>query len=117
MKDCIKDYDSVYGFWCFSFERFHGILAKFHTKKNGVSLQVMRELVSGSHLRCDKIIKDSVFREIKSTTQACHDMYVLQQAEVVNGSKVEFSCEKRLSLVRQAVLTRDVVCGVEYLFK
>ena len=77
----------------------------------------MRELVSGSHLRCDKIIKDSVFREIKSTTQACHDIYVLQQAEVVNGSKVEFSCEKRLSLVRQAVLTRDVVLQVEDLFK
>ena len=117
LKDCIKDYDSVYGFWCFTFERFHGILGKFHTNKNGVSLQVMRELVSGSQLRCGKIVKESVFREIKSTTQACHDMYVLRQAEVLNGSKIEFSCEKRLSLVREAVLTRDVVCGVEDLFK
>ena len=117
MKDCIKDYGSVYGFWCFSFERFNGILGKFHTNSNDISLQVMRKLVSGSQLRCDKIVDESVFRKIESTTQTCHDMYVLRQAEVVNGFKLEFSCEKRLSLVRQAVLTRDAVREVEDLFK
>ena len=108
LKDCIKDYGSVYGFWCFSFERFNGIFGKFHTNNN-ISLQVMRKLVSGNQLRCDKIVDEFVFREKESTTQTCHDMYVIRQAEVVKGFKLEFSCEKRRSVVRQAVLTRDAV--------
>ena len=77
LKDCIKDYGSVYGFWCFNFERFNGILGKLHTNNNDISLQGTRKLVSGSQLLCDKIVGESVFREIESTTQTCHDMYVL----------------------------------------
>ena len=39
LKHCIKD-----------FERFNGILGKFHTNNNDISLKVMRKLVSGSQL-------------------------------------------------------------------
>lgn len=33
MADCLKDFGSVYGFWCFSYERYNGILCSFPTNK------------------------------------------------------------------------------------
>ena len=44
-------------------------------------------------------------------------MYIPGQAKVVKGFKLEISCKKRLSLVRQAVLTRDAVQEVENPFE
>ena len=29
LKGCVLDYGPVYNFWCFSFERFNGILSSF----------------------------------------------------------------------------------------
>lgn len=31
IKECILDYGPVYGFWCFSFERYNGMLGDYHT--------------------------------------------------------------------------------------
>jgi len=45
LKDCILDYGSVYGFWCFSFERFNGILGKYHSNNHSITIQVMRKFV------------------------------------------------------------------------
>ena len=117
LKNYIKDYGSVYEFWCFGFGRFDGILGKFHTNRNDISLQGMRKLVSGSQLRYDKIVYESVFREIESTTETCHDKYVLRQAEVVNGFNQNFHAKNVSHQVRQGVLTTDAFCDVEDLFK
>ena len=38
---------------------------------------VCKERGNWYQLPCDKIVGESVFREIESTTQTCHDMYVL----------------------------------------
>ena len=29
-KDCIVDYGPVFTFWCFSFERYKGIMGDYH---------------------------------------------------------------------------------------
>lgn len=31
LVDCLRDYGPVYSFWCFSFERYNGILGDYHT--------------------------------------------------------------------------------------
>ena len=31
LLDCILDYGPVYSFWCFSFERYNGIMGDYHT--------------------------------------------------------------------------------------
>lgn len=31
LKDCILDYGPVFSFWCFSFERYNGIMGDYHT--------------------------------------------------------------------------------------
>ena len=46
MAACIKDYGSVYGFWCFSYERYNGILGSFPTNKKKVASQLMRRFIS-----------------------------------------------------------------------
>ena len=35
LKECMLDYGPVYSFWCFSFERFNGILGKFNNNHIG----------------------------------------------------------------------------------
>lgn len=33
LKECVLDYGPVYNFWCFSFERFNGILSSFNNNR------------------------------------------------------------------------------------
>lgn len=43
MAECLKDYGSMYGFWCFSYERYNGILGNFQTN---ISSQLMRRFIN-----------------------------------------------------------------------
>lgn len=51
LKECIHDFGSVYSFWCFSFERYNGILGNYNTNNHSISVQVMRQFQSGFQLR------------------------------------------------------------------
>lgn len=37
LKDIIKDYGPIHSFWCFSFERYNGILGSYTTKTDQLS--------------------------------------------------------------------------------
>ncbi|XP_035697293.1 uncharacterized protein LOC118430485 isoform X2 [Branchiostoma floridae] len=43
LKDCIIDYGPVYSFWCFSFERYNGMLGKYNHNNRNIELQIMRQ--------------------------------------------------------------------------
>lgn len=45
LKACIEDYDPVYAFWLFSFERLNGIMGSYHTKGKSISLQLTRRFL------------------------------------------------------------------------
>ena len=47
LKDCLKEFGTVYGFWCFSFERYKGIPGSFCTNKHSISVQLMKKIISG----------------------------------------------------------------------
>ena len=34
--DCIRDYGPLYSFWCFSFERYNGILGSYHKNNHNI---------------------------------------------------------------------------------
>ena len=53
LKEVILDHGPVTSFWCFSFERFSGILGSITTNKRSVELQIMRKFI----LRFPKDIK------------------------------------------------------------
>ena len=47
LKECILDCGPVHAFWCFSFERFNGILGGMQVNGRSVELQLMRKLLAG----------------------------------------------------------------------
>ena len=46
IKNCVLDYGPTYAFWCFSFERFNGILGKYQTNNHAIPVQLMRKFVN-----------------------------------------------------------------------
>ena len=51
IKECMEDYGTVYGFWCFSYERYNGILGSFPTNKKCITSQIMRRFIYESQSR------------------------------------------------------------------
>ena len=47
LKECVIDCRPVHAFWCFSFERFNGILGAMQVNGKSVELQLMCELLAG----------------------------------------------------------------------
>ena len=47
LKECIADSGPVHAFWCFSFERFNGILGSMQVNGRSVEVQLMRKLLAG----------------------------------------------------------------------
>jgi hypothetical protein len=44
LKDVILDYGPIHSFWCFSFERYNGIVGSITTNNRSVELQLMRKI-------------------------------------------------------------------------
>ena len=49
LKEVIIDYGPMHSFWCFSFERYNGILGSIKTNNRSIELQLMRKVTT---LRC-----------------------------------------------------------------
>jgi hypothetical protein len=45
LKECLLDYGPMYGFWCFSFERYNGLLGSFKTNHRAPEIQIMRKFI------------------------------------------------------------------------
>ena len=55
LKEVILDHGPVTSFWCFSFERFNGIMGSTTTNKRSVELQLMRKLLISRQLKDMKL--------------------------------------------------------------
>jgi len=51
LPDVYKDYGPCYGYWLFSFERYNGILGKYHTNQLSIEIQLMRRFIENIHVR------------------------------------------------------------------
>ncbi|XP_068678691.1 uncharacterized protein [Montipora foliosa] len=49
--ECILDFGPVYGFWCFSFERYNGILGVMHVNNHQIEVQLMRKFIERQQVR------------------------------------------------------------------
>ena len=47
LKECVTDCGPVHAFWCFSFERFNGILGAIQVNGRSVEVQLMHKLLAG----------------------------------------------------------------------
>lgn len=96
IKDCIFDYGSVYSFWCFSFERFNGILGSYHTNNHSIELQVMFVIkcqLGPSNLQLHSYTCNN---ELSSWNDILNSRSI-QQADRVCGKELEFTVQTPLS--------------------
>ena len=45
LRDCCSDFGSIYGFWCFAFERCNGVLGSFQTNNGCIESQIMKKFI------------------------------------------------------------------------
>ena len=50
LKDCLLDYGPAHSFWCFSFERYNGLLGSYHTNQKNIEIQIMRKFIGSQML-------------------------------------------------------------------
>ena len=46
LASCIKEYGPIYAFWCYSFERYNGILGNYHTNNHSISITLARKFLA-----------------------------------------------------------------------
>jgi len=51
LQEIFKDYGPCYGFWLFSFERYNGVLGKYHTNQLSVEIQLMKRFIESVRIR------------------------------------------------------------------
>ena len=108
MADCLKDFGPVYGFWCFSYERYNGVLGSFPTNKKSIASQLMRRFVYESESQSQQNLKDlsDIFQPLLPMLQSSNissthtdltfqlltNCYNLSQIHVPNMQKVSLLC-------------------------
>lgn len=64
LKKCFEDFGPAHSFWCFSFERYNGILGSYRTNKRSVETQFMRKFCTEQKVRSLTITQDSVLQSV-----------------------------------------------------
>ena len=59
IKDCLLDYGPSHAFWCYSFERYNGMLGSYHTNRKSVESQIIRKFVNTQRLQSAKTLANS----------------------------------------------------------
>ena len=75
LRECFLDYSPPHAFWCFSFERYNGILGSYHTNKREIECQFMRNVITQQAVLSLPIAPDKPFHDLLITryavTQIC----------------------------------------------
>ena len=95
LKECVIDCGPVHAFWCFSFERFNGILGAMQVNGRSVEIQLMRKLLAGRFVWDVKF--PSEFQEI-FLPFFFHESHDLYENFVVNNATSLFNSAYCLNL-------------------
>ena len=50
LKNCLLDFGPAHSFWCFSFERYNGLLGSYPTNQKNIESQIMRKFINSQIL-------------------------------------------------------------------
>ena len=64
LKECVENYDSIYGFRLFSCECYSSILGSFHTEIKTVAIQIMRKFMTSETLANMQYFLPKEYRDI-----------------------------------------------------
>ncbi|XP_057311059.1 uncharacterized protein LOC130648935 [Hydractinia symbiolongicarpus] len=125
LKDCLLDYGPVYAFWCFSYERFNGILGSYHVNNHDITIQLMRKFIIGCQVRAFNLLEDDFTDMLKlssdkETVHSQESLLKLQKvrdSDKVVGTELEFTgCEEKLSKATQFSLPGHQIDELTKLF-
>lgn len=109
LNDCIKDYGSVYGFWCFSFETYNGLMGKYQTNNSSIEFQVMRKFISSKQVQVNHTLMDcDEGKGDYNTYQKFRDLRLqVKFGTLSSATELEFLYEKVKSKIYQVILTQE----------
>ena len=96
-SECLKDYGPCYGYWLFNFERYKGILGKYHTNRKSIEIQLMQTFLNDAHVRLLADTKvdqshQSVFENLLSNkVDSAFNETVFGQEEFSSSHMLRFS--------------------------
>ncbi|EDO31067.1 predicted protein [Nematostella vectensis] len=98
LGDCVKDYGPVYGFWCFSFERFNGIMGNYHKNNHNIGVQFMRKFTRDTRLHAMPFPDNC--KEMFSVLPACSEGSV---ADTLHAGHITLQVSPRPPIKRVAL--------------
>ena len=114
LKECIKYFGFGFGFWCFSLERYNGVMRNYHTNNHSIEIQVMRKFVT-SYNFLKSVCEKSTISQL-GTFKSDTLLYKIRNVSNLNGSQLEFLCEKALSFVKRVTLCHEDMSHIKVLF-
>jgi hypothetical protein len=132
LKKCILDHGPAHSFWCFSFERYNGLLGSFHTNQKNIEIQLMRKFISSQMLLNAKAsvhqefltaLKPSDHQKIStmpSLNYADTDCVKLLNISTAHLPSTSFTVDHTVSILspsRHRVFDADYVSKLELLYQ
>ncbi len=68
-KEYLLDYGPAHSFWCFSFERYNGILGSYQTNRKSIEVQILRKFVRKQTLQSATVHADNQLLSLLLPTQ------------------------------------------------
>ena len=90
LNDVVLDYGPVYGFWCFSFERYNGILGDYFTNNRNIEVQFMKKFLLHQQSKALHLSNDILVR----CREKCMTGSILQGTNIHNS----FILQRELAL-------------------
>ena len=124
LKQCLFDFGPAHSFWCFSFERYNGMLGSYHTNQKNIELQIMRKFINCQTLINRKSCAHPHFLSIiqPETRYVTSDVACFN---VLNKSTAQlpgicFEVDKTIHLlppVRRHIFPANIVSDLDQLYK
>ena len=93
IKDVVLDYGPVYSFWCFSFERFNGILGNYYTNNLNIESQFMKKFMLQQNSMSMHLEDD-----FEDLLQLCKGKHISDSISSSNVSMKSISLQSTLAL-------------------
>jgi len=93
----LKDYGPCYGYWLFSFERYNGILGKYHTNRKSIEIQLMQTFLNDVYVRSladtkvDQLHRPVFENLLSSKVDSAFNETVFGQKEFSSSHMLRFS--------------------------
>ena len=86
LSECLLDYGPLYGFWCYSFERYNGTLGKYPTNQKQIESQLMKKCILDQSLRSHKSLDESPFQSLLSKKEQTGGCLLSASPDVVSST-------------------------------